>query len=126
MYISLVLYVFVLLLGGCVSALPQTSANPRAQSLLGKSQADILQCAGKPVKQTSHKEGVIFRYYKEASMFEESRPVLKGSQPGIHHGCWAGLLIENGQVTGVEFRTVPEGAEKEDDECEEIFQQCLP
>lgn len=59
-------------------------------------------------------------------MLEESRPVLKGSVPGIHHGCWASLLIENDQVTGVEFRTVPEGAEKEDDECEAIFQGCLP
>lgn len=57
-------------------------------------------------------------------MFDESRPFLKGSTPGIHHGCWASLLIENEQVTGVEFRTVPEGAEKEDDECEAIFADC--
>ncbi len=59
-------------------------------------------------------------------MLEESTPFLKGSQPSMHHGCWASLLIENDQVTGVEFRTVPEGSEKENDECEEIFRQCVP
>src|SRR5262249_15507452 len=39
--------------------------------------------------------------------FEESQPFLKGSQPTTHHGCWANLLIEKDQVTGVEFATVP-------------------
>ena len=126
MYISFVLSVVVLLLNGCASASPKTSTNPTAQSLIGKSQAQILQCAGKPVKQASHREGVILRYYKEAPMLEESRPFLKGSQPGIHHGCWASLLIENDQVTGIEFRTVPEGVESEDDECEQVLQGCLP
>lgn len=57
-------------------------------------------------------------------MFEESRPVLKGSQPGLHHGCWANLLMENDRVAGVEFRNVPEGAEGAHDECEEIFKLC--
>lgn len=57
-------------------------------------------------------------------MFEESRPFLKGSQPGVHHGCWASLLIENDRVTGVEFRTVPERVEPHNDECMEIFQGC--
>lgn len=126
MYISFLFPVVILLLNNCASAPPKTSTNPTALSLLGKSQAHIHQCAGEPVKRARHGEGVVLRYYKEASMLEESRPVLKGSVPGIHHGCWASLLIENDQVTGVEFRTVPEGAEKEDDECEAIFQGCLP
>jgi hypothetical protein len=58
-------------------------------------------------------------------MFEESRSFLKGSTPGEHHGCWASLLIEHEEVTGVEFRTVPQGAGTEDDDCEAIFTVCL-
>lgn len=126
MYISFVLSIVVVLFSGCASDAPKTSANPTAQSLIGKRHAEILQCAGKPVKQMGEKEGVILRYYKEAAMLEESRPFLKGSQPGMHHGCWANLLIEHDRVTGVEFRTVPEGVENEDDECGEIFLGCLP
>jgi hypothetical protein len=119
--------VVVLLLIGCTSAPVQSSSSSTAQRLLGKSQTQILQCAGKPARQTSYGANeVVLRYYKEAPMFEESDPISKGSLPALHHGCWASLLIENEQVTGVEFRTVPEGAEKEDDECEEIFRQCVP
>ena len=66
----------------------------------------------------------IYRYYKEAPLLEESTPTSKGSQPAAHHGCWANLRIENNQVNGVEFRTVPEGIEKYDDECETIFAEC--
>ena len=124
MYILVILSFIGLLMLGCASAPREQINQPTAQKLLGKSQADILQCAGKLLKQTSHGQGLILRYYKEASMFEESRPFLKGSQPGLHHGCWASLLIENDRVTGVEFRTVPEGAEPHDDECVEIFQGC--
>lgn len=124
MYMMVVFAVVGLLLQGCASAPRETISQPTAQRILGKSQAEILQCAGKPLQQTSHGEGLILRYYKEAPMFEESRPFLKGSQPGLHHGCWASVLIENDRATGMEFRTVPEGVEIENDECVEIFQGC--
>ncbi|MDF0643404.1 MAG: hypothetical protein P0111_05205 [Nitrospira sp.] len=96
-----------------------------AQRLIGKSQASILQCAGIPIRQAQYGKGVILRYYKEAPMFEESRPFLKGSTSGEHHGCWASLLIEHEEVTGVEFRTVPQKAGTEDDDCEAIFESCF-
>jgi hypothetical protein len=124
MFMIVVLSVVGLLLHGCVSAPREQINPPTAQRLLGQSQTDVLQCAGNPFQQTSHGQALILRYYKEASMFEESRPFLKGSQPGMHHGCWASLLIANDRVTGVEFRTVPERAESHDDECVEIFQRC--
>ncbi len=109
---------------GCASTRPQNSLQPLAQKLLGKSHAEILQCAGQPLRQASFEKGMVLHYYKEAAMFEESRPFLKGSLAGVHHGCWANVLIENDQVVGVEFRIVPEEAEKYGDECEEIFQAC--
>jgi hypothetical protein len=68
-------------------------------------------------------QGVVFRYYKEAPMFEESRPFLKGSIAQEHHGCWASLLLEKDEVTGVEFRPVPDGTEY--DHCEDIFVRCM-
>jgi hypothetical protein len=98
------------------------SDNPTARGLMGKTRTDVVQCAGAPLRETPYGHGVIFRYYKEAPMFEESRPFLKGSIAQEHHGCWASLLLENDQVTGVEFQTVPESSEY--DHCEEIFAGC--
>lgn len=124
-YGSVLLSLVELLLISCATVPLQSASSPTAHHLLGKSQTQILQCAGNPVKETRYgANGMVLRYYKEAPMTEESKPFLKGSLPLIHHGCWASLPIESEQVTGVEFRTVPEGAEKEDDECEEIFQHC--
>jgi hypothetical protein len=126
MYLALMVLVISVLVQGCASAPPDNIFQPTAQKLIGKSQAELLQCAGKPLQQVPHGQGMVLRYYKEASMFEESRPFLKGSQPGLHHGCWASVLIENDHITGVEFRTVPKAAEKHADECEELFQACSP
>jgi len=126
MYVALIVSLMGVLLLGCASSPSQYTLESTAQKLIGKRQADLLQCAGPPLKQISAGQGVILRYYKEAAMFEESRPFLKGSQPGIHHGCWVSVLIEDDQVVGIEFQTVPEEAEKYGDECEEIFQGCSP
>jgi hypothetical protein len=112
------------MLHGCAAFLPSDSQTSTAQNLLGKQSEAILACAGQPFSQTVHDNVTIFRYYKEASMFEESTPTSKASQPAMHHGCWASLRIEDKQVTGVEFRTVPEGIEKPNDECEELFAKC--
>jgi hypothetical protein len=114
-----------ILLSGCVSGPPETkSDNPTAKRLVGKTRAELLQCAGPPVREVPYGHGVIFRYYREAPMFEESSPFLKGSIANEHHGCWASLLLEKEEVTGVEFRPVPEGGQY-DDHCEEIFLHCM-
>jgi hypothetical protein len=109
---------------GCAASQP-IEPKPAGKALLGKSKQELVSCAGNPLQETKTAEGTVVKYYKEASMLEESSPFLKGSRPGVHHGCWASLLIQNDQITGVEFRTVPKGAEKEDDECKAIFQGCV-
>lgn len=115
----------IVLLTGCVSGPAETKTdNQTAKRLVGKTRAELLQCAGTPVREVSHEKSVIFRYYKEAPMFEESRPFLKGSMAQAHHGCWVNLLLEQDEVTGVEFRPVPDGSGY--DHCEEIFLWCLP
>ena len=126
MYVLYAAATILLLFSGCASAPPEKkSDNPTAQRLIGKTRAAIVQCAGAPLRDVPYGHGVVLRYYKEAPMLEESRSFLKGSTPGEHHGCWASLLIEQEEVTGVEFRTVPEGAGNEDDDCEAIFAGCL-
>jgi len=127
MFILFGVATIVLLFGGCASTPPEKkSDNPTAQRLIGKTQEAILKCAGRPFKEVPYGHGLVLRYYKEAPILEESRSFLKGSTPGEHHGCWASLLIEKEEVTGVEFRTVPQGAgTEEDDECEAIFATCL-
>jgi hypothetical protein len=125
MYILYAAVTIVLLFSGCASTPTQTkSDNPTAQRLIGKTRAGILTCAGTPLREDPYGHGVVLRYYREAPMLDESRSFLKGSTPGEHHGCWASLLIEQEEVTGVEFRTVPQGAGTEDDDCEAIFADC--
>jgi len=116
--------VIVVFLSGCASGPPETKTdNPTAKRLVGKTRTELLQCAGTPLREEPYGNGAVFRYYKEAPMFEESRPFLKGSIAQEHHGCWASLLLEKDQVTGVEFRPVPDGTEY--DHCEDIFVGCL-
>jgi hypothetical protein len=93
--------------------------------LLGKTRADIIACAGQPVKQVSHSEGLILRYYKEASLLEESHPTSKSSHSRTHEGCWTSLLIEEERVTGVQFRSVPDLEDSLHVECQRQFQSCL-
>jgi hypothetical protein len=73
----------------------------------------------------SHPASTLLLYYREAAMFEESFGGGKGSKPGYHHGCWATLLVEEGRVTGVEFRPVPQ-PDADTHECQEIFAACAP
>jgi hypothetical protein len=124
MFVLRAVIVIMALISGCVSAPPEAKTdNPTAKRLVGKTRAELLQCAGTPLRELPYGHGVIFRYYKEAPMFEESQPFLKGSMAQEHHGCWASLLLEQDEVTGVEFRPVPDGTEY--DHCEDLFVRCL-
>ena len=82
-----------------------TSKTVYGRAAVGKSSEQIVACAGVPSMHVTSDDLTIFRYYKEASLLEESSTTSKGSPAGIRHGCWATLLIENDRITGVEFRT---------------------
>jgi hypothetical protein len=114
-----------LMLLGCASAPLDLPPPSTSQTLIGKSKASILSCTGPPLSEVKHGDVTILRYYKEAPMMEESAVASKTSRPGIHHGCWARLRLEEDQVTGVEFRTVPKGVSEQGD-CEELFKACRP
>jgi hypothetical protein len=95
------------------------------ENIVGKTKEAIVSCAGQPVKEVATKEGLVMQYYMEAPMFEESAVFLKGSRPGIHHGCWANLLIDQDRIVGAEYKAVPESFE-DVNLCDRLFESCAP
>ena len=108
---------------GCAASQP-IEPNPIGKALLGKSKQDLVSCAGSPLQETKTVEGTVLTYYKEAPMFEESFSSSKGSRSGVHHGCWAHLLMGDDRVVGVEYRSAPPSVHATD-HCEEIFHTCI-
>ena len=119
---------FLLIVGyvgliGCAASQP-IAPSPIGKALLGKSKQELVSCAGNPLEETKTAEGTVLTYYKEAPMFEESFSLSKGSTSGVHHGCWAHLLMGDDRVVGVEYRSVPLSIDATD-HCEEIFYTCV-
>jgi hypothetical protein len=109
---------------GCAVSQP-IEPTPIGKALLGKSKQDLVACVGSPLQETKTTEGTVLTYYKEASMLEESFSFSKGSRSGLHHGCWAHLLMGDDRVVGVEYMSVPRSVDATD-HCEEIFHTCVP
>ena len=119
---ALVLCIAVWLIG-CVASQP-IEPNPIGKAMLGKSKQELVACVGNPLQETKTTEGTVLTYYKEASMLEESFSFSKGSRSGVHHGCWAHLLMGDDRVVGVEYRSAPRSVDATD-HCEEIFHTCV-
>jgi hypothetical protein len=108
---------------GCAASQP-IEPTPIGKALLGKSKQDLVACVGSPLQETKTTEGTVLTYYKEASMLEESFSFSKGSRSGVHHGCWAHLLMGDDRVVGVEYRSAPRSVDATDP-CDEIFHTCV-
>jgi hypothetical protein len=108
---------------GCAAS-HSIEPTPIGKALLGKSKQDLVACVGSPLQETKTTEGTILTYYKEASMLEESFSFSKGSRSGVHHGCWAHLLMGDDRVVGVEYRSAPRSVDATD-HCDEIFHTCV-
>lgn len=52
------------------------------QSVIGKSEAELLACAGTPRASSSHDGKRVLSYYREGGVIEKSFPGSKGSSPG--------------------------------------------
>ena len=98
---------------------------PNQQRIIGLSHTALLSCAGSPRKQTADKNVAVLHYYREAPMLEESSPTGKGSFSTMRHGCWATVSLTDEHVTDVRYRFVPDTIDASND-CEEIFESCLP
>ena len=109
-------------LAGC-STPAHVGEYPNQQRMVGKSKQAVLACAGIPHKETSDGERTFLRYYREAPILEESRPVGKGSFATIRHGCWATVILTDDRVLDVHYRFVPPTFDASND-CEDIFDSC--
>ena len=107
---------------GCVG-LKAGPVGVNGQALIGLTQERLRACARPSLHEVSQPASTLLVYYREAAMFEESFSGSKASRPGYHHGCWATILVEEGRVTGVEFRPVPD-PDADTHECQEIFVVC--
>jgi len=115
--------VFALWLMGC-AAHEAVARHPLGEGLIGKSKQELLACAGVPIRETNVSDGTVLSYYRETPMLAESFVGSKESKPLIHGGCWAHVMLSEGQVAGVEFKPVPAHLETAQ-QCEEIFQSCV-
>jgi hypothetical protein len=110
--------------GGC--ATPDLEhVLPNRDATIGMTKEALLQCAGQPIREEVQNRRVIFHYYKEAPMLQESFPGTKGSFPRPHHGCWASVLLEGDRVTDIGYRSVPPSIDALA-QCEAIFEPCHP
>lgn len=121
-YLQMTTALAPILFAACATS-PGGSDDAVRKSLLGRSSADVLACAGTPIQEHQTEQGMVLRYYREAPMFDESGVFLKGSRPGVHRGCWVSLLFDKDHVVGAEYRSAPESL-GDVRLCDGIFESC--
>jgi hypothetical protein len=112
------------LLAGCITSVPE-GGFPAQKALIGKSESEMLACAGEPKKRSSSGEETRLTYHRKAPVFEESFAISKTSVPCPRHACEAVVILRGDRVAEVQYHPTPQslgGCEH----CEEIFQKCLP
>jgi hypothetical protein len=107
---------------GC-STPAQVGEYPNQQRMVGLPKSAVLSCAGHPNKELADGAQTFLRYYREAPILEESRPVGKGSFAAVRHGCWATVVLAEDRVVDVQYRFVPPTFDASND-CEDIFDSC--
>lgn len=112
-----------LVINGCAEA-PTSHPVTAQQYLIGKSESEILACAGTPQTVSSQDGLRVLSYSKEAGLLEESFPGSKGSFPeGVRHSCTVIVTLQNDQVIQVQYRITPQSTATHE-HCEEVFQHC--
>lgn len=117
--------------GFCLGGLAACATDSRSaslaarQAMIGKSEADVIACAGQPVKRVVTDAGVQLVYRNEPDVLERSFPMAKGSITCPHHRCDASVLLHEGKVVDVEFHPSPAGSGA-CDHCDRIFINCGP
>jgi len=98
---------------------------PAQKALIGKTESEVIACAGKPKTKSASGEETQLTYHRSAPVFEESFAVSKTSVPCPRHACEAVVVLKGDRVSEVHYHPIPRslgGCEH----CEEIFQPCLP
>ena len=105
-------------------ALPSAQRHPISELSREKHEIRSSPAPAPPEREGSHEELTLLRYYREAPLLQESMIGSKGSTPGTRHGCWGTVVLKDGKVLEVRYRSVPAGVDATD-RCEEIFDLCL-
>ncbi len=113
----------ILFTTGCSAPPLSTEGYPSQAAMRGKTRAEILSCAGPPIHEIRNGPVTELRYFRKASILEESGTASKGSSPGVHHGCWVSVMVQDDRVEAVHYRFVPDFVDASDD-CEEILSNC--
>jgi hypothetical protein len=114
----------LMLVSACATAHPDGSF-PAQKALIGKSESEMLACAGEPKKRSASDEETRLIYHRKAPVFEESFATSKTSMPCPRHACEAVVVLKGDRVSEVQYHPTPRslgGCEH----CEEIFRACMP
>jgi len=122
--VVLILLAWIGFIGCTTTAQKVIPPSSTQKALIGKTKKDLMACAMVQPEERTTGDLTMLRYYKEASILEESFAVSKSSVARIHHGCWATLGLINDRVEGVQYDSVPTSY-KHEDHCDEIFRNCL-
>ena len=108
----------------CATVPPDGSFHVQ-KALLGKTESEVLACAGEPKQKSVSGEETRLTYHRKAPVFEESFATSKTSMPCPRHDCEAVIVLKDGRVAEARYHPSPPsvgGCEH----CEEIFRACVP
>jgi hypothetical protein len=112
-------------LSGCTTTPSEiTPPSSTQKALIGKTKKELMSCTTVKPEERVVGDLTLLKYYKEASILEESFAISKSSVARIHHGCWATLGLKDDRVEGVQYESVP-SSYKDEDHCDEIFESCV-
>ena len=112
-------------LSGCIET-PSSRLVTATDTLLGKSESEVVACAGAPRAASSQDRVKVLTYQKSSGPLEGQFPGTKGSRPeGARQGCTATLTLQDDRVFQVQYRTTPDSSDLQE-QCEEIFRHCVP
>ncbi|SPP66306.1 conserved exported hypothetical protein [Nitrospira lenta] len=112
-------------ISSCIET-PSSRLVTAKDTLLGKSESEVVACAGAPRTASSQDRVKVLTYQKSSGPLEGSFPGIKGSRPeGARHGCTATLTLQDDRVIQVQYRTTPDSSDLHE-HCEEIFRCCVP
>lgn len=120
--------VWAILTGGGLALLacattPRDGSFPAQKALLGKTEQEVVACAGKPLSEGMEGNEKTLTYYLDSRANEDTFSGSKSSVIGVRHGCTAELHFKGGRVADVGYKPSVRGGVEH---CAEIFQQCLP
>jgi hypothetical protein len=124
--LCLLIALWLLWSAGCATPGKQNGQNdlfPNQRAIIGKTQQELLACAGTPLRETRQADHTLLIYYKQVPILDRSTVASKGSRPALRHACWATVSIEGERVTAAQYQSVPSSSDATD-QCEAIFDPC--